>query len=118
MTIFQSHLSEQGPSTQSPPHRRSHDVTAARARGQRAKLDAQLQARPTRQPSWSKKIHTSVPARNQTSTSIADAIEAYLQDHTGGNHSSKTLEWHATALGLLRRYLEDEQAITGVQEVD
>jgi integrase/recombinase XerD len=118
MTISQFHLLEQGSSTQSPPHRRSHNVTAARARGQRAKLDAQLQARPTRQPSWSKKIHTSVQARSQTSTSIADAIEAYLQDHTGGNHSPKTLEWHATALGLLRRYLEDEQAITRAQEVD
>ena len=32
--------------------------------------------------------------------------------------AAKTVEWHATALGLLRRYLEEEQEITQVEEVD
>ncbi|MBO0794959.1 MAG: hypothetical protein J2P36_28965 [Ktedonobacteraceae bacterium] len=31
-------------------------------------------------------------------------IEAYLQDHIGGNHSAKTLEWHWTALGLMHLF--------------
>ena len=119
MTISRFPLSEQGSSTQSPPHlRRSPDVTTARARGQRAKLDAQLQVHGIPQQASRKKSLRSVQTRNQTATSIASAVEAYLQDHAGGNHSPKTLEWHATALGLLRRYLEEERAITGVQEVD
>jgi site-specific recombinase XerD len=49
---------------------------------------------------------------------IADAIEDYLQDHVGGNHSEKTLEWHATALGLLRRYLEGERNQKLVEQVE
>jgi len=32
-------------------------------------------------------------------------IEAYIQDHIGGNRSNKTVEWHRTALGLLRSFL-------------
>lgn len=49
--------------------------------------------------------------------SLAQAIEGYLHDHAGGNHSPKTLEWHATALGLLRQYLEERQHMTQVQQV-
>lgn len=30
------------------------------------------------------------------------ATDDSLQDHAGGNHSEKTLEWHGTALGLMR----------------
>ncbi len=40
------------------------------------------------------------------------AIADYLLDHEGGNSSQKTLQWHQTALGLLRRFLEDERGIT------
>ena len=114
-----SHSSVQGSVSQNPAHQsRTHQVTAARARAQRTKLDAQTQARKTPSQSRKKKTHEDAQGRNQTSTSIADAIGAYLQDHTGGNHSHKTLEWHATALGLLRRYLEEERAMTTVEEVD
>jgi len=97
---------------------RPQDVTAARAHAQRAKLDAQTQARKITPQSGGKKTHKAARGRNTTSTSIADAVEAYLQDHEGGNHSHKTVEWHATSLGLLRRYLEEEQEITQVEEVD
>jgi site-specific recombinase XerD len=117
MSVFHSPV--RGSVSQKPPNQHpAQDVTAARARAQRAKLDAQTRARETTQQSRGKKTHQIVQRRNQTSTSLADAIEAYLQDHEGANHSHKTLEWHATALGLLRRYLEEECAMTQVEEVD
>src|SRR5260370_5882922 len=110
-----SHSPVQGSASQNPaPPYRAQDVTEARARAQRAKLDTQTQER----QSTRKKAQQDVRRRIHTSTSIADAIGAYLQDHEGGNHSHKTLEWHATALGLLRRYLEEERAITRVEDVN
>jgi integrase/recombinase XerD len=119
ITMSQSHSSVRVVASHEPTHQgRVQDVTAARARAPRAKLDAQTQAQKTTPQSGMKKSHEAVQARNRTSTSIADATDAYLQDHEGGNHSHKTLEWHTTALGLLRRYLEEEQEITQVEEVD
>ena len=41
-------------------------------------------------------------ARNRKNVTLERAIQDYLDDHEGGNHSDKTLEWHETALGLLR----------------
>ncbi len=114
-----SHSPAQGSASQNPPHQhRTQDATEARTRAQRAKLDSQTRARARTQQSSRKKAHQDVQRRIHTSTSVADAIDAYLQDHEGSNHSHKTLEWHATALGLLRRYLEEERAITQVEEVD
>lgn len=84
----------------------------------RTKRDAQTQPRKTTPRSGREKLHKNIQGKTQTSTSIADAIEEYLQDHAGGNHSHKTLEWHATALGLLRKYLEEKRAITTVEEID
>jgi integrase len=116
-TMTVSHSPEQGSAPQNPAHQhRTQNVTAARARAQRAKLNTQTRTRA--QQSGRKKAQQDVRRRIHTSTSIADAIDAYLQDHKGGNHSPKTLEWHATALGLLRRYLEEERAITWVENVD
>ncbi len=57
-------------------------------------------------------------AQRRASTTIARAIEDYLLDHEGGNHSAKTLEWHRTALDLMQSYLEKERQITLVGEVD
>ncbi len=58
-------------------------------------------------------------AHPQASTiTIARAIEDYLQDHEGGNHSAKTLEWHQTALGLMQTYLEQECEITLIGEIE
>jgi site-specific recombinase XerD len=55
---------------------------------------------------------------NRSKVTLERAIEAYLADHEGGNHSDKTLEWHETALGLMRGYLERERGITLVADVD
>jgi site-specific recombinase XerD len=49
---------------------------------------------------------------------IETLIEAYIQDHIGGNHSEKTLEWHRTALGLMQGFLEEELDITQIDEVE
>jgi len=118
-TMSISHSPIRGSAVQNLAHQhRTQDVAEARARVQRAKLDAQTQAQKTTQQSTKKKTREDIQAKNHTSTSIADAIDAYLQDHTGGNHSHKTLEWHATALGLLRRYLEEKRIITQIEEVD
>jgi integrase/recombinase XerD len=120
-------------SSSSPPsgkentrrRRRPPDVTEARSRAQRTKLDTQAQARQQQaeqkaaagQPNG-KTTQESLQARRRAAATIARAIDDYLQDHDGGNHSVKTLEWHRTALGLLRRYLEEEREITLVGEVD
>ncbi len=114
-----SHSSGPVAASQQPTHQgRAQDVTTGRARAQRAKLDAQTQARKTTPQPGRKKTHRAVQGSNQPFTSIADAIDAYLQDHEGANHSRKTVEWHATSLGLLCRYLAEEQGITQVEEVD
>ena len=112
-----SSLPTGGSSIQNSSHRRSHKIIAVRPRQTRAKREEHLQARGVPQQASKKKSHMSVQSRNQAGTSIASAIEMYLQDHAGGNHSPKTLEWHTTALGLLRRYLEEERATTWIQEV-
>jgi len=114
-----SHSPVRGSPSQNPAHpRHAQDVSAAREYTPRTKRHAQTQPRKIMSQSGGKKPHKDNQGTNQTSTSIADAIDAYLQDHTGGNHSHKTLEWHATALGLLRKYLAEKRVMTTVQEVD
>src|SRR5438128_2571896 len=98
-------------------------VTETRAKAQRVKLDALAEARhvqdeqeavnPTRQNKQT--IRQEMQARRRV---IAILIEAYIQDHIGGNSSEKTLEWHRTALGLLRHFLEEELDITLIDEVE
>jgi len=117
ITMSVSHSSVRISTSQNLAHQhRTQNVTEARARARRAQLDAQ--ARKTTQQAGKKKTREDIPAKKRMSTSIANAIDDYLQDHRGGNHSPKTLEWHATALGLLRRYLEEEREITWVEEVN
>ncbi len=65
-----------------------------------------------------KNTQQDLQAKRRASTTIARAIDDYLQDHEGGNHSEKTVEWHRTALGLMRSYLEQERGIALVTEVD
>lgn len=85
-------------------------VTEARAQAQRAKLDAQAQISQqredqeavARQTQHKKTVRQEMQAKRRV---IATLIEAYIQDHIGGNSSEKTLEWHRTALGLLRLFL-------------
>src|SRR6266852_6837093 len=102
ITMSLSHSPDRGSAFQQSTHQHlTQDVTAARTRAKRAKLNAQTQARKTTPQSEGKKTREAVQGRTQTSTSIVVAIDEYLQNHEGGNNSHKTLEWHATALGLL-----------------
>ncbi len=104
--------------------RRRKHVAANRAGAQRDRLDAQTEARAQQAaekaaaPSKGKQDQKRMPANRRAGTTIAHAIEEYLQDHAGGNHSDKTLEWHRTSLGLMQSYLEQERGITLVGEVD
>ena len=107
------------------PMKPSKHVTEARASAQRAKLDAQAETRrlaaqqTPKQTNARRKREPGDPlAKRRAATTLARAIEDYLNDHEGGNHSLKTLQWHQTSLGLLRRFLEEEREITLVGEVD
>ncbi len=116
------------PAGQGDPSRQrkkaSRRVTDARAVVQRAKLDAQAEAR--EQPATNgaakqrggKPTQQRLQATRRANTTIARAIEDYLLDHEGGNHSAKTLEWHRTALGQMRAYFEEERGIPLVGEID
>ena len=108
----------------------SSRVTEARAAAQRVKLNDQAEAR-ERGAAEAKEAAALKNARGkkeqkqgklQTSrranTTIMRAVDDYLLDHEGGNHSAKTLEWHRTALSLMRTYFEKERGITLVGEVD
>ena len=87
--------------------RRRKHVAGNRAGAQREKLDAEADAR-AHEPKQESRERSSKPngkheqrrllANRRANTTIAHAIEDYLQDHSGGNHSDKTIEWHSTAL--------------------
>src|SRR5256714_3444729 len=100
----------------------SRKVTEARASAQRTKLDAQAEARRRKEDAAQAKPSPAKRERGQSGSrraaTIEGAIADYLLDHAGGNHSAKTLEWHHTALGLMRTYLEKECKITLVEDVD
>lgn len=72
---------------------------------------------PTKKPGRGEKATQGKQPGEQSAIPLAEMIDAYLHDHEGGNHSPKTLEWHATALGLLRQYLEEQEHVTLVQQV-
>ena len=98
-------------------------VTEQRAKAQRAKLDAQAEARQmqkeqevTARTTPSKKVaRQELQAKRRT---IEALIESYIQDHIGGNHSNKTIEWHRTALSLLQHFLKEELDITHIDQVE
>ncbi len=106
----------------------SSRVTEARAAAQRVKLDTQAEIREqgateakeaaALKKARGKKEQQRLQASRRATTTIAHAVDDYLLDHEGGNHSDKTLEWHRTALGLMRTYFEKERGITLVGEVD
>jgi integrase/recombinase XerD len=108
--------------TGGPRRKKGSPVTEQRARAQRSKLDAQAQERSAKveqkqaDKTTQKKTDRQDPhVRRRT---IEALIEAYIQDHIGGNHSDKTVEWHRTALGLLRLFLQGELHITQIDEVE
>jgi hypothetical protein len=100
--------------------KRGSPVTQARAKAQRAKLDAQTEERQVQEQQIVREQRKKVTRKEQETRryAIGVLIESYMQDHIGGNHSDKTLEWHRTALGLLHRFLQDEQQITQIDEVE
>jgi site-specific recombinase XerD len=108
--------------TASRPHNVKRSVvTNARANAQRTKIDLERKAREQTaraKPVSSRKTVRSQPLRKRQGVSLAGAIESYIQDHVGGNHSPKTLEWHQTALGLLQAFLEQEEGLTDVREIE
>ena len=114
---------EQSKGTDRRTLKKGSRVTEARAQAQRAKLDAQAQISQqqdeqeavARQTQNSKTVRQEMQARRRV---ISILIEAYIQDHMGGNSSEKTIEWHRTALGLLRLFLEEELDITQIDEVE
>ena len=129
--MTENHSQSTSPSnkTEAATRRRRRLAPEARATAQRAKLDARTDTRaqqqdreaappPSTQKSMGKQDQRRLIANRRASTTIASAIEDYLQDHAGGTHSAKTLEWHRTALSLLRTYLQEERYITLIGEVD
>ena len=59
-----------------------------------------------------------VSSRSRTELSLSSAMEEYLQDHEGGNHSPKTIEWHQTSQGLLCLFLKEKRSTMLVEEVE
>jgi hypothetical protein len=102
----------------------SKHVTEARAAAQRVKLNAQAaqRQRAAEHPSKTKGTNgqqgqRDLLSRRRAQTTVVHAIDDYLADHEGRNSSLKTLQWHQTALGLLRTFLEQERGLTLVGEV-
>src|SRR5260370_6960523 len=92
---------------------------------QRATCDAQTEGRKQQaaealkpKGSKGKNERQRLLMNHRASITLIQAIEDYVLDHEGGNHSLKTVEWHRTALGLLQTYLAQERNITLVAEID
>lgn len=99
-----------------PTDQRSARGTTIQAQTRVQPTERHAQAQERRASPTKEKQREEHPKR-QTTTTLEQTIGEYLKDHEGGNHSPKTLEWHQTALGFLRTYLEEEQGITLVTEV-
>ena len=109
------------------PGRRSQKkgspATENRARAQRAKLEKQAEQRLAHAAQEQAEANT---ARRKTARqdrearrrSIESLIDAYLQDHIGGNRSDKTVEWHRIALGFFQQFLQEQLAINEIDEVE
>jgi integrase/recombinase XerD len=123
MSLFDSSKEHATSSLLRGNQRQKNGMTEARARVQKEKIDKQAQIRISQTENVAKQVKskkTSLEGQiiSQAVPTITDAIGLYLQDHEGGNHSPKTLEWHKTALGLLCSFLQEQRAITLVQEVE
>jgi integrase/recombinase XerD len=122
MSTFQEASTEA--TRQSGQRRHVTKVTQARAKAQRAKVDQEDRLRPSQEAVHERKEHEGKPssqtvqARRRAKMTVERAIGDYLDDHVGGNHSEKTLEWHRTALGLLQTYLQEGRSITLIEEID
>lgn len=106
-----------------PTNKKGSRVTDARAQAQRSKLATQAEARqqPEAEQTVIQVTQNKRPTRQEVQAKrrvIETLIEAYIQDHIGGNHSEKTVEWHRTALGLMHLFLKEELGITQIDEVE
>jgi site-specific recombinase XerD len=99
---------------------RSKPVTESRALAQRQKIDREREKR-LENPGLKERQPASRPpvlkAGSQAMT-VHRALEGYIEDQIGGNRSKKTIEWHQTALGLFTTYLDEQEQITLVTEID
>jgi integrase/recombinase XerD len=105
--------------------RRRKHVAGNRAVAQRAKLDAQAEAR-MQQATERAATDADKPRRGQVKPRLQASRRASttIARHRGlpagscrGDSSPKTLEWHGTALGLMQTYLEKVRGITLVGEI-
>ena len=100
--------------------KKGSSVTEERAKAQRIKLDGQAQAQQAQEEAACKTLEKKAARQDLQARrrAIETLIEAYIQDHIGGNHSEKTLEWHRTALGLMRLFLVEELDITLIDDIE
>lgn len=56
--------------------------------------------------------------KQQAACTFQRTIQDYLDDHEGGNHSHKTIEWHQTALRLMQSYMEEQRGMTLVSTIE
>jgi integrase/recombinase XerD len=119
-----SHDDSQEPARSTGYRHRATKVTQARAKAQRVRIDQEGHGHQQQKVTQNKKdqeentTQQTLQDRRRARMTVERAIDDYLDDHVGGNHSEKTLEWHRTALGLLRGYLKNGRDITLVGEID
>jgi site-specific recombinase XerD len=106
------------PSSSRGRSRGGKGVTQARASAQRTKLDVQAHEKQEAVHSPAEEKHQAGQTKNRKNVTVARAIQDYIDDHEGGNHSDKTIEWHQTALGFLQTYLQHEREITVITGID
>lgn len=97
---------------------RNHTRVRSEQNSMRSPQHPHLKRKYTQRNEREKKMHEKSRASHQSALTIDEMIDAYLQDHEGGNHSDKTLEWHVTALGLLRTFLQEQREIRLVRAVE
>jgi integrase/recombinase XerD len=99
---------------------RSNSVTESRAVAQRQKVDRERarSPKPAEPKERQRTSRTPVIKAGSQSTTVNQAIEGYIQDQIGGNRSPKTIEWHRIALGLFSAYLDEQEQITLVTDID
>jgi integrase/recombinase XerD len=99
---------------------RSKPVTESRARAQRQKIDREREKRLETPERKERQAPSRIPALKTGSQAmtVSRALDGYIQDQIGGNRSPKTIEWHQTALGLFTTYLDEQEQITLVTQID
>lgn len=101
------------------PSSRAKPVAEARAVAQRQKVERQRSQRQAQEAVEETPARSARSARKTAqAATVQGALDAYIQDHVGGNRSKKTIEWHRTALGLFLGFLAEEEQITLIADID